>query len=94
MPNFLIEAIGLIATVLIFMGMNFRTDTLKGDIAMRVFNLVGSAIFAVYGFLVPAWSTAVLKCLLVIVNTAHLVMLLKNKKNETTKSETTENKTE
>ena len=94
MPNFLIEAIGLIATILIFIGMNFKTDTLKGDIAMRIFNLVGSAIFAVYGFLVPAWSTAVLNCLLVIVNTAHLVILLKNKKNETTKSATTENKTE
>ena len=94
MPSVLIEAIGIIATILIFIGMNFKTDTLKGDIAMRVFNLIGSAIFAVYGFLVPAWSTAVLNCLLVIVNTIHLVMLIKNKNQETTKNIQTENKTE
>ena len=87
MSPLLIEIIGISATVLILFSMLFKTTTLNGDIRMRVLNLIGSAIFTVYGCLLPAISTAVLNGALIIVNTYHLVSLLKEKKKTETKEE-------
>ena len=87
MSPIVIEIIGISATVLILFSMLFKTTTLKGDIRMRVLNLIGSAIFTVYGCLLPAISTAVLNCALIIVNAYHLVSLLKEKKKSETKEE-------
>lgn len=54
---------------------------------MRILNLIGSAVFVLYGILLPAISTAILNLGLVIVNAYHLIILLKeNKKASTTKS--------
>ena len=75
-----IELIGIVSTVLILFSMLFKTTTLKGDIRMRVLNLAGSAVFVVYGCLLPAISTAVLNGALVIVNIYHLVMLVRENK--------------
>ncbi len=80
MSPILVEIIGIIATVLILLSMSFKTTTLKGDIRMRILNLIGSVIFTVYGCLIPAISTAILNGILIIVNTYHLVTLLKEKK--------------
>lgn len=77
-----IEIVGIISTMLILASMLFKTTTLKGGIAMRVLNLVGSATFVVYGVLLPSISTAILNGALVIVNSYHLVILLKESKNE------------
>lgn len=77
-----IELIGIVSTVLILFSMLFKTTTLKGDIRMRSLNLAGSIVFVVYGCLLPAISTAVLNGALVVINTYHLVMLVKEgKKN-------------
>ena len=80
MSPILVEIIGIIATVLILLSMSFKTTTLKGDIRMRILNLIGSVIFTVYVCLIPAISTAILNGILIIVNTYHLVTLLKEKK--------------
>ena len=77
-----VEIIGIVATVIILVSMAFNTTTLKGDIIMRVTNLVGSLIFAVYGILLPAISTAVLNSALVFVNIYHLIILTKEKKKQ------------
>ena len=79
MNPILVEVIGIIATLLILFSMLFKTTTLKGDIRMRVLNLIGSLIFTIYGCLIPAISTAILNGALIIVNTYHLIMLLKEK---------------
>ena len=84
-----IELIGIASTILILFSMLFKTTTLKGDIRMRALNLAGSIVFVVYGCLLPAISTAILNGALVIINTYHLVMLIKESKK--TKEE---NKTE
>lgn len=82
MSSLVIEIIGITATLLILASMLFVTTTVKGSIIMRILNLIGSAIFVVYGILLPAISTAILNGGLVIVNTIHLIKLLKdNKKN-------------
>ena len=91
-----IEIIGIVATLLILASMSFRTDSYKGDVVMRILNMVGSAVFAVYGFLLPAWSTAILNTALVFVNAWHLYSLVRNHKKEMetakTETETTEQK--
>ena len=77
-----IELIGISSTLLILFSMLFKTTTLKGDIRMRALNLAGSAVFVVYGCLLPAISTAVLNGALVVVNTYHPVALIKESKNQ------------
>jgi len=87
MNPILTESIGIVATVLILFSMLFKTTTLKGDIRMRVLNLLGSLIFTVYGCLIPAISTAILNALLIIINTYHLISLLKEQKKQEDKKE-------
>ena len=82
MNPIIIEIIGIVGTLLILASMMFNTSTLKGDIRMRILNLIGSGIFTVYGILVPAISTADLNGALVIVNTYHLIKLVKQNKGE------------
>ena len=82
MNPILIEVIGFIATLLILFSMLFKTTSLKGDIRMRIFNLIGSIIFTVYGCLIPALSTAILNAGLIIINSYHLTLLLKEKKSQ------------
>lgn len=91
-----IEVIGIVATLLILASMSFRTDSYKGDVLMRILNMIGSAVFAVYGFLLPAWSTAILNTALVFVNAWHLYSLVRNHKKEQAKTPEVieENKTE
>ena len=92
--NIIIEAVGIIATVLIFVGMCFKTNTFKSALVLRILNLVGSAIFVIYGALLPAISTAVLNGLLIIVNAVHLALLVKNHKKEVTAKNETDAETE
>ena len=76
MEKIIVEIVGILATLLVFAGMSFKTTTIKGSIWIRVLNIAGSIVFVVYGCLVPAYSTAILNACLVGVNTYHLVMLL------------------
>lgn len=90
-----IEIVGIVATLLILASMSFKTDSYKGDVLMRILNLIGSAVFSVYGFLLPAWSTAILNIALVLVNSYHLYLLVRNHKKETaSQAKPTEEKTE
>ena len=77
-----IEIIGFVSTLFILFSMMFKTTTIIGDIRMRVLNLIGSAIFIVYGCLLPAISTIILNAVLVVVNSYHLIGLLKSYKSE------------
>lgn len=93
-----IEFIGIGATLLILVSMCFKTVSFKGSLLMRVLNIAGSVVFVVHGALLPAISTAVLNGCLVIVNTIHLILLIKEHKkkekeqNEISDLETTEEK--
>ena len=76
------EVIGIGATLFILVSMLFPTLSYKGSFWMRILNLIGSAIFVVYGALLPAISTAVLNGCLIIVNTYHFVKLILDHKKE------------
>ena len=84
MYQLVIEAVGIVSTLFILVSMLFKTTTIKGSIMMRALNLLGSVIFVVYGCLLPAISTAVLNGALVIVNSYHLVLLIKESKTQPT----------
>lgn len=86
------EAIGIAATTLVLVSMSINTISWKGDVWMRIFNLIGSVVFVVYGCLLPAISTAILNGALIIVNTYHLVKLIvKHKKENENKDSAQEN---
>ena len=88
----IIELVGIVATLFILTSMLFKTNTTKGAIIMRSINLVGSAIFVVYGSLLPAISTAILNAGLVIINTIHLIRLIMTIKKENQSKTTEESK--
>ena len=77
-----IELVGIFATVIILIAMSIKTTTYKGDVWMRIINLIGSVVFVVYGVLLPAISTAILNAALVVVNIVHLVILKKEHNKE------------
>lgn len=84
----MVEIIGIAATILVLVSMCFKTQTFKGSLCMRIINIVGSIVFVVYGAILPAISTAVLNAALIIVNTYHLILLIKsNKKDSLQKTE-------
>ena len=78
--DIVIEIIGITATLLILVSMCFKTTNFKGAIYMRIMNVIGSAVFVVYGILLPAISTAILNGALVVVNTYHTIVLMKSDK--------------
>ena len=83
----MIEAVGIVATVFILFSMVFKTTSVKCSIIMRALNLVGSVVFVIYGILLPAISTAVLNGALILVNTYHLIILIKQQKSNHQKNQ-------
>ncbi len=75
----MIEVIGIIAAVLILISTMFPTMSFKGSMWLRCVNIVGSAIFVVYGILLPAIATAVANVGIIIINIVHICLLIKNK---------------
>ncbi|MBQ3502455.1 MAG: lactate dehydrogenase [Clostridia bacterium] len=78
----MVEFIGIIAALLIVFSMSFPTMSFKWSICMRVLNIVGSAVFVVYGVLLPAVATAIANSALIIINGYHLYKLIKTKRNK------------
>lgn len=75
-----IEILGLFSSILITISMCFKTTSVKGSFIMRVLNLVGSICFVIYGFMIPAYSTAFLNVVVTGINGYHLYLLSKERK--------------
>lgn len=75
--NVTAEVIGVVGSILVLVAMLFKTTSIKGSLVMRSLNLVGSAIFIVYGALLPAYTTLVLNIIMVLVCVYHIIMLVK-----------------
>lgn len=89
-----VEYIGLTASLFIMVSMCFPTNTFKATLLLRIFNLVGSIIFLVYGIMLPAISTAVLNGVNVVVNSVQTVLLFVKKKKDEENSLDKENNAE
>lgn len=75
------EVVGIIGSVLVVISMMFKTTTDKGVLLLRIFNLMGSIVFVVYGVLLPAYSTVVLNLICVVLNTIGIVGTAKKIRN-------------
>ena len=79
----MIELLGILAGVLILASLILPSVTITGNIRMRVINIIGSILFVIYGFLIPAYSTAVVNIATIILNLFHILKLVKKlKKNQ------------
>lgn len=72
-----VEIIGMIASVLILASMTIQSATDKGNLIMRTINIIGSTVFVIYGFLIPAYSTAFMNIAIVIVDIIYIVCIIK-----------------
>ncbi len=70
----LIELLGYFASILIAVSM-FMKDIVK----LRIFNLAGSLLFSIYGFIVKTYPVAFMNILIVIVNLYYLYRSFKSK---------------
>ena len=76
------ELIGILAGILIMGSLIFPSTSIRGNLIMRSLNIIGSVLFVIYGFLIPAYSTAIVNILTVILNTYNIIKLLRiNKTN-------------
>lgn len=75
------EIIGIIASIILIVAMSFRSTTPKKNILMRAINIIGSILFVVYGFLIPAYSTAGLNIAIIIVNVVYITLEWRQIKN-------------
>ena len=70
------ELVGMSGSVLIAISMMFKTTTDKGVKWLRIFNLLGSIVFVVYGIMLPAYSTIILNLVCVVLNVKGLVNII------------------
>lgn len=76
------EIVGISGSILIAISMVFKTTTDKGVMYLRIFNLLGSIVFVVYGLMLPAYSTIVLNCICVVLNIIGLVKIIQKIRKE------------
>lgn len=87
------EVVGIIGSILVVISMMFKTTTDKGVLLLRIFNLMGSIVFVVYGVLLPAYSTVVLNLICVVLNTIGIVSIA-NKIRSSKKDKLTQENTD
>lgn len=75
----MIELIGIFASIFMVASLIFPSTSKKGNITMRSLNIIASLLFVLYGFMIPAYSTAVVNMLTIILNTFNIVKLVSNK---------------
>ena len=71
------EIVGMTGSILVAISMMCKTTTDKGVMWLRIFNLIGSLIFVVYGIMLPAYSTIILNCICVVLNMVGLINIIK-----------------
>lgn len=82
-----IEIIGIAASFLVVLSMCFKTTIYSRTLIMRAINAIGSTVFIVYGFLLPAYATAATNICAVVINVFYLIKeILDHKKAEKEKN--------
>ena len=76
------EIVGISGSILIAISMVFKTETDRGVMLLRIFNLLGSIVFVVYGVMLPAYSTIILNCICVVLNIVGLVRIIQKIRKE------------
>lgn len=74
----MIEIIGLFASIIVILSMCISSSNKKGNIIMRIINIIGSALFIYYGFALVAPSTVIVNFGAVVINIIYIVRLTKS----------------
>lgn len=72
--HFALELIGYAGSVLIAISL-----MMSSVLRLRVINMIGGAMFSLYGFLIGAWPVAVLNGFIVLINVYHVSQMLRTK---------------
>ena len=78
----MIEFIGILAGIMLFISLISPCTSIKANIIMRSLNAAGSALFVLYGFLIPAYSTAILNISMIFLNIFNLIKLIREIKRD------------
>ena len=70
----MVELIGIFATILILISMVYNSTTVVGNIKMRIYNIIGSVVYIIYGVFIHSFSTILLNIVVIII---HIVNLYK-----------------
>ena len=85
--NIYLEIFGYIGTALVIISM-----TMKSLSKLRMLNICGAVISAIYSALINAWPTVLLNVTLTAINSYHVVRTYIYQKNEKLKSDNEERK--
>ena len=78
----MVEILGIVASILIAISMLAKADTLRSKLFMRILNCFGSLAFVVYGLILPAYATAFLNLILVVINIYYIIQFIKEYKRK------------
>lgn len=78
----MIEFIGILAGIFILISLSFKSISDLGNLIMRFLNIGGSILFVIYGFLIPAYSTAIVNMCTIIINIINIISIIKNQKKK------------
>ena len=73
----MIEFIGILASILIFISMCVKSTTIKGNSIMRIINIIGSVLFVYYGYILSAYSTMMLNAGCILINLYYIFSMKK-----------------
>ena len=71
----------MLGSVLILISMFYKSTTRRGNILMRIWNLLGSVLFIIYGLCIHSFSTVLLNVIVVPVHLYHIVATTKEGDN-------------
>lgn len=78
-----VEIIGILGSILVLLAMTVKSSTTRGNLTMRIINIIGSIIFVVYGFMISAYSTAFMNIAATFINGFFIYKLVSGLNKET-----------
>ena len=72
-----IEIVGMCASIILLISMSIKSTTIKGNMWMRIINIIGSILFVIYGINLTAYSTVFLNLCVIVVHLYYIIKLLK-----------------
>lgn len=76
LTNYYLEAFGYLGTILVIISMTMSNIT-----KLRLFNISGAIISAIYSIIISAWPVVLLNVVLTIINLYHLIKEYIKRKN-------------
>lgn len=76
----MIELIGIFATILILISMIYNSTTIVGNIKMRIYNIIGSIVYIIYGIFIHSFSTILLNIVVIVIHIVNLCKICKDRR--------------